>query len=255
MFTTCRFLFFSFLALSANAENVRGAHRELQELTVNPTPVNLRTAGTFAILASTGISTVPASAITGDIGVSPIAGAAMTGFSLIADSSGVFSTSTQVTGQCFASDYISPTPSKMTAAVLDMQAAYTDATGRTADVLNLKAGLIGGETLTAGVYKWTSDITIAADIVLKGSATDIFILQTSGNVIVSSAVKVILQDGALASNIVWAVAGFVDVGTTAHMEGVFLVKTHAVLKTGSSLNGRVLAQTAVTLDHTTITIA
>jgi hypothetical protein len=247
MFTTSHFLFFSFLALSANAENVRGAHREL-----TATQVALGSASDFAILAKTGISTVPASAITGDIGVSPISSTAMTGFTLIADSSGEFSTSTQVTGECFAPDYTSPTPSKMTTAVLDMEAAYTDAAGRTADVLNLKAGLIGGETLTAGVYKWASDITIATNIVLSGSPTDIFILQTSGNVIVSSAVQVTLLGGALASNIVWAVAGFVDVGTTAHMEGVFLVKTHAAFKTGSSLNGRILAQTAVTLDHTTI---
>jgi hypothetical protein len=37
------------------------------------------------------------------------------------------------------------------------------------------------------------------------------------------------------------------------MEGVLLVKNHAVFMTGSSLNGRVLAQTAVTLDSSTIT--
>jgi hypothetical protein len=36
------------------------------------------------------------------------------------------------------------------------------------------------------------------------------------------------------------------------LEGVLLVQTKAVFKTGSSLNGRVLAQSAVTLDTTTI---
>jgi hypothetical protein len=35
-------------------------------------PVNLGTAGRYAILSQTGISTVPPSAITGDMGVSPI---------------------------------------------------------------------------------------------------------------------------------------------------------------------------------------
>jgi hypothetical protein len=48
------------------------------------------------------------------------------------------------------------------------------------------------------------------------------------------------------------VAGFVDAGTTSHLEGIFLVKTKAVFKTGSSLNGRILAQTACTLDTATI---
>src|SRR5665647_2180802 len=63
----------------------------------NALPVSLGTAGQFAILAKSGISTVPTSDITGDIGVSPIAATAITGFSLIADSTNVFSTSVQVT--------------------------------------------------------------------------------------------------------------------------------------------------------------
>ena len=45
------------------------------------------------------------------------------------------------------------------------------------------------------------------------------------------------------ANIVWVMAGYLDAGTTSHLEGVFLVKTKAVFKTGSSLNGRILAQT------------
>ena len=40
-------------------------------------PVNLGTAGDFAILAKSGISSVPNSVITGDIGVSPIAASAV----------------------------------------------------------------------------------------------------------------------------------------------------------------------------------
>jgi hypothetical protein len=55
------------------------------------------------------------------------------------------------------------------------------------------------------------------------------------------------------ANIVWQVAGYVDAGTSSHLEGVFLVKTRAAFKTGASLNGRILAQTACTLDAATIT--
>ena len=43
-----------------------------------------------------------------------------------------------------------------------------------------------------------------------------------------------------------------QLGTTSHLEGVYLVKTHAVMKTGSSLYGKILAQTACTLDSATI---
>ena len=54
-------------------------------------PVNLGTAGNFAILAKTGISTTGTTSIVGNIGVSPIAATAITGFGLILDRSGQFS--------------------------------------------------------------------------------------------------------------------------------------------------------------------
>jgi hypothetical protein len=60
-------------------------------------PVDLGTASDFAVLTKAGVSTVPQSVITGDVGCSPIAVTALTGFSLTADSSNEFSTSTQVT--------------------------------------------------------------------------------------------------------------------------------------------------------------
>jgi hypothetical protein len=82
-------------------------------------PVDLGTACNYAILAKSGISTVPTSDITGDMAVSPIASGAMTGFSLTMDSSILFSTSSQVTGKAFAADYAVPTPGELTTAVLD----------------------------------------------------------------------------------------------------------------------------------------
>ena len=42
-----------------------------------PPPVNLGTAGTFVILAKTGITDVYKSAVVGDVGTSPITGAAL----------------------------------------------------------------------------------------------------------------------------------------------------------------------------------
>ncbi len=60
--------------------------------------------------------------------------------------------------------------------------------------------------------------------------------------------KVILQGGALPKNIFWQVAGAADYATTSHFEGTVLSKTAIILKTGASMNGRLLAQTAVTLD-------
>jgi hypothetical protein len=43
------------------------------------------------------------------------------------------------------------------------------------------------------------------------------------------------------------------IGTTAHFEGVALAKTLIAANTGASVNGRLLAQTAVTLQMNTVT--
>ena len=41
-------------------------------------------------------------------------------------------------------------------------------------------------------------------------------------------------------------------GTTAHLEGVILGKTAITLQTGASINGRLLAQTAVSVAGSTV---
>ena len=215
-------------------------------------PVNLKTADSYAILAETGISTVPPAAITGDLGISPYAAASITAFSLIADSTNLFSTSAQVTGKIYAADYAAPTPSNLTAAVGDMELAYTDAAGRAPDVTELGAGSIGGMTLPAGVYEWSSALLIPTDITLSGSATAVWIFQIAQTLTMSSATHVVLTGGALAKNIFWQVAGSVEIGTTAHLEGIILCKTMINLRTGASISGRLMAQSAVTLDTSTI---
>lgn len=215
-------------------------------------PVELGTAARFVILAKSGISTVPTSAVTGDLGVSPAAASAITGFSLTADSTNVFATSPQVTGRVFAADYAVPTPSDLTAAVSDMELAFTDAAGRAPDVTELGAGDIGGATLEPGVYAWGTGLLIPTDVTLTGSATDVWVFQIAQDLTVSSGVRVRLAGGALPQNVFWQVAGQVDLGTTAHFEGVVLTQTSITLGTGASIDGRLLAQTAVTIAGSTI---
>ena len=213
-----------------------------------PAAVVLGTAGTYVILAKSGISTVPTSAITGNLGLSPAAASFITGFSLTLPVGGAFSTSAQVTGNVYAADYAVPTPVNLTTAIGDMQTAYTDAAGRVSpDYTELASGHIGGLTLPPGLYKWSNTVTIGSDVTLNGSATDVWIFQIAGGVTQASATHVTLAGGALAQNVFWQVAGTVSLGTTAHMEGVIMSKTAITLNTGASANGRLLAQTAVTL--------
>jgi hypothetical protein len=216
--------------------------------------VGLGSAGNFVILAKSGISTVPNSVLTGDIGVSPITQTALTGFSETADASDTFSRSTQVIGKIYAADYATPTPSIMTGAISDVEIAYRDAAGRNLpDFTELGNGQIGGLTLVPGLYKWGTDVSIAADVTLSGGPNDIWIFQISGNIKQAPATRVTLAGGALPSNVFWQSTGATAIGQSAHFEGVLLSKTLIALKTGASANGRLLAQTAVTLDQNTVT--
>jgi hypothetical protein len=215
--------------------------------------VDLGSAENFVILSKTGISTVPSSNIIGDIGVSPIAATAITGFTLTQDSSNTFWTSDQVTGIAKAADNASPTPSELGTAVLDMQAAYTDAVAFSPSDPLYVSGEIGGLTLGPGVHTFKTAVLISSDLIFSGTATDIFIIQTSASVIQAANINVFLDCGALAENIFWSVATTVSVGAGSHLEGILLVKEEVTFGTGSSLNGRIFSQTRVDLKMATIT--
>jgi len=223
-----------------------------ESMTMGPAPVLLGSAANYAVLAKTAVSTVPPSVINGNVGLSPAATSFLTGFSLTAIGT-TSATSPQVTGALYGGDMTPPTNTNLTTAVLDMQAAYTDAAGRpTPDYLNLSGGDIGGKNLPAGLYKWGTSVTMPADVRISGGANDVWIFQISGDLVVSAGKRITLADGALAKNIFWQVAGAVSVGAGAHMEGNILSQTAITMQTGSSLNGRALAQTMVALDSATV---
>ena len=90
-------------------------------------------------------------------------------------------------------------------------------------------------------------LLVSTNVTLAGSATYVWIFQIAQTLTVSSATSVLLSGGALPANVFWEVAGNVDLGTTAHLEGIVLTKTAATLQTGSSINGRLLAQTMVSI--------
>ena len=216
---------------------------------VKQAPINLRSAGNFTVLSQAGISTTGITKVVGNIGVSPIAATGMTGFTLKMDRSGNFSRSSRVSGKIYAADYKAPTSNQLTIAIGDMQTAYNDAAGRLNPmVTELGTGNIGGLTLTPGLYKWTTPVTIPKDVILSGGKNDVWVFQIAGTLDIAPNVKVILKGGAQEKNIFWQVAGNVSLDTKSVFSGNILGKTAIVLKTGATLNGKALAQTAVTLD-------
>ncbi|MDP3786387.1 MAG: ice-binding family protein, partial [Candidatus Omnitrophota bacterium] len=199
--------------------------------TTGQAPVDLRSAGSFVILSKSGVTNVSTSAITGNIGTSPITGAAITGLDCV-----------EVTGTVYTVDAAGPAcrvedATLLTLAVLDMQAAYTDAAGRTLpDFTELGAGNIDGMTLAPGLYKWGTGVLIPTGVTLSGGANDIWIFQIAGNLIVGNGAVVTLSSGAQAKNIFWQVVS-ATLGTTSDFKGNILSSTLIAMNTGATLNG------------------
>lgn len=227
--------------------------------TIGQAPVDLGKAGNYAILAKSGVSTVPSSVVTGNVGVSPAARTALTGWSLITEPTDTFFTSAQVVapGKLYAADNVGGTTSAdLGTAVLNMGTAYTDAAGRTATsaaTTNVGAGTLTSLTLTPGVYEWGTAVTIPTDLTLNGSATDVWIFKVAGTLNMAAAKNVILSGGALPKNVFWQVSGAVTIGANTRFQGIILGQTGITFGNLASINGRLLAQTAVVLDATTVT--
>ncbi|MFA6329492.1 MAG: ice-binding family protein [Candidatus Micrarchaeia archaeon] len=221
-------------------------------------PVDLGFASNFVILAKTTVTDANPSVsnIRGDVGVDPAAGSLITGVSC-----------TRVVGTIFENNagYTGGYDSNVTCAVVNatyvlaarsaMETAYANASGRTLpDYTELGAGNIGGMTLAPGLYKWGTGVTIPTDVTLSGNSTGVWIFQIAGTLGISPATKVILAGGAQAKNIFWQVAGQTTLGTTSEFKGIILDQTAIVINTGAKLNGRALAQSAVTMDGNNISV-
>jgi hypothetical protein len=215
-----------------------------------PAPVDLRTAGNFAILAETAITNVAASAVTGDVGLSPASGAGI-GLSCV-----------EVTGRIFTVNAAGPTcrvrdAALLSAAVTDGVTAFVDARARVPDYIDLGAGNIGGRNLGPATYKWNTALVIPADLTLTGGPNDVWIFQIwqqdmNVSVSVGAGVRIILAGGALPQNVYWAI-NRAALGTSSKSVGAIMADNEIVMNAGASINGRVLAGSAANLDQNTVT--
>ena len=232
---------------SLDEPNKAGAGFGVGGMGKGPSPVELGAAANYVILAQSEITNVPTSAVTGNVGLSPATGAAL----------GI--TCVEVTGVTNAVDNAGPLPCSvmdavgLTAAVGAEGTAYTDAQGRAADYTELAAGNIGGLNLSPATYKWSTAVSIPTTLTLTGGANDVWIFQIAQGLTVSSGVQVILVGGALPQNIYWATFGATVLGTTSKFNGVILSQTSIAMNTGATMNGRLFAGTAVTLEQNTVT--
>jgi hypothetical protein len=140
-----------------------------------------------------------------------------------------------------------------------MVTAYNDAVGRAPGVgvafLNVGNGDIGDKVLVPGTYTWNSAVLLPSgkNVTLSGGPNDVWIFQINGDLTTSDSTSVLLTGGALPKNIFWQVNGAVTLGISAHFEGIALAKAAINLGSLASANSRLLAQTAVNIDRSTVT--
>jgi hypothetical protein len=195
--------------------------------TINMPEVALAGAADFAVLAGSSITNTGETNITGDLGLSP--GTSIGGFP-----PGI------LVGTKLINDPLA------TQAKLDATAAYNDLAGRTSTDIVTLSGNIGGLTLTPGLYKSTSTLSISSgDLTFdaKGNANAVFIIQIASSLTTTSDRKVILSGGAVASNIYWQVGSSATFGTTSVFKGTVIAMQSITFNTGASLHGRALART------------
>lgn len=243
--------------ITMNANKNIVANFTLLPIVSCPTTIELGLSGDYVILAESGISTTGITLVTGDMGINPAAATAITGFGLILPAGSAFSTSSLVVGKVYAPSYAAPTPALLVTAVNDMHTAYTTANGLVvpAPTTEFMAGNLNGQTLTAGIYKWSNGISVTNGITLDGGGDDcaVFIFQIAGDLTVANDAIITLTNGAQAKNIFWVVAGSgAIIGTNVDFSGNVLSKTLISVNTSSKITGRLMAQTAVTLNAATV---
>ena len=217
------------------------------------TRVDMGTADNFVILAKTGITTTGVTAITGDLGISPAARATVTGFGETLSVDGTFATSALVLdgGKIYASDFAIPTPEMLITAIADMETAYNNIIAM-ADPR--PEAIVGGVTLTPGLYKSTPAVSLSTNLTLdaEDNADAVWVFQITGALNVAAEVEIVLLNGAKPENIFWQVTGAVSLLANSKMQGIVLGEGVIALTDSASITGKLLGQTNVTLIANTV---
>jgi hypothetical protein len=199
------------------------------------TSVPLGTAGSFAVLAGSGITNTGPTTITGDIGTFPTT--TITGAGSIVEH-----------GTNHAGDAV--TQQAKSALVTAYNTAAGEGPPATAP------SNLGGRTLRAGVYKAASSMALTGALTLDaaGNPDAVFVFQAGSTLTTASASSVVLVNGAQACHVFWQVGTSATLGTTTRFRGNLLAMSAITLTTGATVEGRVLARNgAVTLDTNVIT--
>jgi hypothetical protein len=189
--------------------------------------VNLGQAAGYAVISGASVNNLGDSIVRGDIGapVTP------SGFG-----PGVITGDMQI-GAADATAYS------------DMLTAYTGIQSRTGGVT---FPTLPAAPLRPGLYTSPAALAVPATgtVTLDGGGDPnaVFVVQVNGALSLGAGAQIVLTGDAQASNVFWQVNGAFSVGANGEFAGTVLASTTGTIGTGALVNGRVLAETAVTMD-------
>jgi len=203
----------------------------------NFVPPTLGSAGSFAVLGGTTVTSTGNTVLNGNLGV--YSGSAITGFP-----PGIVNgtTYTSVNGNGAVAEQ----------AQSDALAAYNTLTSEPVTE-TLTGQDLGGLTLTPGVYFFSSTAQLTGTLILSGTGT--FVFQIGSGLTTASSSSVVLEDGAEADDVFWQVGSSATLGTGTSFNGSIVALTSITFDTGANLYGSALALNgAVTLDDNDINV-
>jgi hypothetical protein len=200
--------------------------------------VGLGTASPFVVLGGSSVTNTGPSVLNGDLGVAP--GTSLVGFALPAVVNGATHDDDAVAGQAQG----------------DLTTAYNVAASQPVPAGNNLTGQdLGGLTLTAGSYGFSSSAQLTGQLTLNaaGDPNAQFVFEIGSTLTTASASSIRLINGASPCNIYWQIGSSATLGTTTAFEGNLMANISITVNNGSTVQGRVLARTGgVTLNNDVI---
>lgn len=206
---------------------------------VSPTPVDLGSATSFAVLAGTAVTNTLTTTISGDVGVSP--GSSAPGFP-----PGIITNGNL---------HVTDVPAASAQAALGT--AYDDAALATPATNPVPFADLAGMTLVPGIYAGgalgnTGSLSLDAE----GDPDAVWIFQASSSLITDSGSTISFVNGVgSACNVFWQVTSSATLGSNSTFVGTVMALTSITATTGATVDGRLLARNGgVSLQGNSITV-
>jgi hypothetical protein len=231
-------------------------------LGIGSSPVNLGSASPFAMAATAGVTntnTAPITVINGDVVLTPTltcnavavpGGAGTAGFGACGGSPPVLNGTVIITGGAATTvkndmnaAFLAITPPAGPPAAGSLGGATSIPAGTTLGAPTGSALVEGDNYFVPGVYQSITSILITGDLTLdaQGNSGASFIFQSSSTVGMATGARILLVNGAKASNVFWQAASSATLGTNSIFQGNILAAASITMNTGATSCGRLWA--------------